>query len=279
VLEDIYPVQWAGQQAVLGLPEHVDESSAGQIQDELLSVIHRGAKTLIADMTATISCDHAGADAVARAFPQAVLSGTELRLVVTAQIVRRALSLSGVDRLVSIYPSLEAATAVSAPAAALAPAARPAQTGTDGQALPHLADAFQDGVALADADGKIALASTPLEHMFGYEHAEMRGHPVESLIPAHLQAQLQDLTGLVRAAVTAEHQHHRRELPDTVITRLFRVALSLQATTGLPAEETGQRIAEALGHLDDTIREIRDAAFTTRSHTPPPHPAPLNDAG
>jgi anti-anti-sigma factor len=369
VLEDIYPVQWAGQQVVLELPEHIDESSAGQIQDELLSVINRGAKTLIADMTATISCDHAGADAVARAFPQAVLSGTELRLVVTAQIVRRVLSLSGVDRLVSIYPSLEAATAASALAAAVL-AARPAQTGTDGQALPHrsgrasrpvqaagpadgngaavtptmarnLADAFQDGVALADADGKIALASTPLEHMFGYEHAEMRGHPVESLIPAHLQAayrshracyaqapaarpmgagarlaglrkdgttfpakislspvttpaghftltvirdltaaqQLQDLTGLVRAAVTAEHEHHSRELPDTVITRLFRVALSLQATTGLPAEETGQRIAEALGHLDDTIREIRDTVFTTRSHNPPRHPAPLNDAG
>jgi hypothetical protein len=31
----------------------------------------------------------------------------------------------------------------------------------------------------------------------------------------------------------------------------------------------GQRIEEALGHLDDTIREIRDTAFTIADQTPP----------
>jgi hypothetical protein len=76
-------------------------------------------------MTATISCDHAGADAVVRAFQRAVISGTELRLVVTAPIVSRVLSLSGVDRLVSIHPSLEAATAASPPAAVCALAGYP----------------------------------------------------------------------------------------------------------------------------------------------------------
>ena len=61
-------------------------------------------------MTATASCDHAGADAVVRAYQRAAASGTQLRLVVTAQIVRRLLSVTGLDRLISIYPSLEAAT-------------------------------------------------------------------------------------------------------------------------------------------------------------------------
>jgi anti-sigma B factor antagonist len=110
-------VRWAGRQAVVAFPEHMDVANAGQIQQGLLSVIDRGATALIADMTATISCDHAGADAVVRAFRRAVISGTELRLVVTTQQVSRMLSLSGVDRLVGIYPSREAATTATTPAA------------------------------------------------------------------------------------------------------------------------------------------------------------------
>jgi anti-anti-sigma regulatory factor len=120
MISDAYPVRWTGQQAVVPLPEYIGLSNAALIREELLSVINRGATTLISDMTATISCDHAGADAVARAFQRAVISGTELRLVVTAQIVRRVRTLNGLDRLVSIYPSLEAATAARPPAPVLA---------------------------------------------------------------------------------------------------------------------------------------------------------------
>jgi anti-anti-sigma factor len=116
--EDLYPVEWAGGQAVVTLPEHIGISNAGQVREELLSVINRGATTLIVDMTATISCDQAGADAVIRARHRAAASGTELRLVVTAQIVARVLRLVGVDRMVSVYPSLDAATVARLPAAA-----------------------------------------------------------------------------------------------------------------------------------------------------------------
>ncbi|MGZ6268387.1 MAG: hypothetical protein ACXWNR_07515 [Candidatus Limnocylindrales bacterium] len=66
--------------------------------------MNRGAAVLIADMTTTVSCDYAGGEAVFRAYQRAVISGTDLRLVVTAQIVRRVLSYEGLDRLVSIYP-------------------------------------------------------------------------------------------------------------------------------------------------------------------------------
>ena len=97
-------MRWTGRRAVITLPEHIDVSNAGQIREELLSVINRGAVALIADLTATISCDQAGADAVVRAYHRAAVSGTELRLVVTAPIVRRVLSLTGLDRLVSISP-------------------------------------------------------------------------------------------------------------------------------------------------------------------------------
>ena len=133
-------MRWAGQQAVVALPEQIDVSNAGQIREELLTVINRGAAELIADMTATISCDHAGADALARAYQRAVLAGARLRLVVSAQIVRRVLAISGLDRLVSIYPSLEAATAAPPPAAALR---LPGRVPADGHAPPPRASAGQ----------------------------------------------------------------------------------------------------------------------------------------
>ena len=93
------------------LPEHIDVSNADQVREELLTLINRGAVTLIADTTATLSCDRAGADAVARARKRAAVSGTQLRLVVAAEIVSRVLSIEGLDRPVSSYPSLEAAIA------------------------------------------------------------------------------------------------------------------------------------------------------------------------
>ena len=90
-------------------------SNASQIREELLWVINRGAAVLIADMTGTLSCDHSGVDAVMRAYQRALASGTQLRLVVTAPIVRRVLGVSGLDRLIPVYPSLEAATAAGTP--------------------------------------------------------------------------------------------------------------------------------------------------------------------
>lgn len=66
-------------------------------------------------MTATLTCDQSGADAVMRAYQRALASGTQLRLVITAHIVRRVLDRKGLDQLVSVYPTLEAAAAAGTP--------------------------------------------------------------------------------------------------------------------------------------------------------------------
>jgi hypothetical protein len=65
-LNGTYPVHWLGRHAVVTLPEHIYVSNAGQIRELLLSIINRGAAALIIDMTATASCDHAGADVYRR---------------------------------------------------------------------------------------------------------------------------------------------------------------------------------------------------------------------
>ncbi|HEY6792302.1 MAG TPA: STAS domain-containing protein, partial [Trebonia sp.] len=183
MLKNSYPVWWAGRLAVVVLPDHVGLPNAGQVSEELLSVINRGADALIADMTATISCDYAGAGALLRVRQRAVASGTHLRLAVTDQIVRRVLSLSELDHLVSIYPSVEAAMAasLSAPVAGL-------PDGDDGAAitpavLRGLLDALEDGVALTDGDGVVVLANRRLAEMSGYQQAKLLGHRVDSLIP------------------------------------------------------------------------------------------------
>jgi signal transduction histidine kinase len=78
-----------------------------------------------------------------------------------------------------------------------------------------------------------------------------------------------ELADLAAAAVAAEQAHRGQELLDTTITSLSHVGLSLQAAIDLPAELIRQRIAETLGHLDDTIREIRNTAFTMRHYGDP----------
>jgi anti-anti-sigma regulatory factor len=66
---------------------------------------------LIEDMTATVSCDHSGADAMVHAHRHALINGTQLRLVVIARIVQRVLTLNGLDGLIPVYPSRAAAAA------------------------------------------------------------------------------------------------------------------------------------------------------------------------
>jgi len=110
----IHQVRWTGSTAVLTLPEHIDTSNADQIREQLLRVIDRGAAVLVADLGATISCDYSGGHALARAYQRAVARGTELRLVVGAETVRRMLRFSGLNRLVSMYPTLKDAVATGA---------------------------------------------------------------------------------------------------------------------------------------------------------------------
>jgi hypothetical protein len=64
------------------------------------------------------------------AFQRAVICGTELRPGITAEHVSRVFSLTGLDRLVPIYPSLEAATAVGPPTEMLAVVAGPGLGGS-----------------------------------------------------------------------------------------------------------------------------------------------------
>jgi anti-sigma B factor antagonist len=113
MLHGHHPVLWIGQTAVVTLPAEIDITNADQVREDLLSVLNQGATLLIADLSATTFCDSAGVSALARTFRRADANQGGMRLVVSTRAVQRVLALTGVDRLVDIYPSVTAALAGS----------------------------------------------------------------------------------------------------------------------------------------------------------------------
>ena len=93
---------------VVALPEEIDITNAAAVAEELTSAVSRDA-TVIIDMSATRFCDCAGVRAIVLAHKCATGSGAELGLVITAEPVRRIFGLTGVDQVLDLYPSVEAA--------------------------------------------------------------------------------------------------------------------------------------------------------------------------
>ncbi len=108
-----YPVLWIGRTAVVFLPTEIDVTNADQVREDLLSVLNQGAVLLVADLSRTTFCDSAGVSALARSFRRAEASQSDMRLVVSTVAVQRVLGLTGIDRLLDIYPSVAASLAAS----------------------------------------------------------------------------------------------------------------------------------------------------------------------
>ena len=251
-------VAWCGRRAVVSFPEEVGAPDAARLREELLEALGQGAVTLIADMSATVRCDQAGADAVARAYLRAAASQAELRLVISAPNIRRLMSAEDLDRLVPVYPSLEAALAAAppdrpatgdSPRMSLAPETPALQeTGradgpgsaapVGGAVLWQLVNALDDGVALAAEDGKIVLANRNLAFMLGYQPAVLIGQSVEILVPAGLRE---------------VHRRHRAAYERNPIARPMADRARLTAVrsdgTTVPVTITLAPVPTASGHL------------------------------
>jgi anti-sigma B factor antagonist len=104
-----YPLRWVGQHGVVTLPAEVDVTNADEIRQALLAAASHDVAVLIIDMSETTFCDSAGVQAIIAAHQQAAATGTELRLATTA--VLRILTLVGIDQLIPIYSTLQAALA------------------------------------------------------------------------------------------------------------------------------------------------------------------------
>jgi len=285
-----FPVSWTGRRAVVTLPEHIDVSNVAGFREQLLSVINRGAVVLIVDMTATASCDHAAVDAVARAYQRAAVSGTQLRLVVTVPVVRRVLSIEGLDRLVPIYPSLEAATAAATPdqngvaspsARAQAvgrpsgPAGLPSVAAITPTVLWQLIDALGDGLVLTAEGGEIVLVNHRCAEMFGYEREELAGRSIESLVPADVRARHREYRTAYERAPEARPMGERARLaglrkdgatfpiaislsPVPTATGHFVLAVIRDTTEGRRREDLADLARAAVAEHTERDRELLD---------------------
>jgi len=197
--DGIRPAEWIGRHVVVALPEHIEGADAARVGDQLLNAIADGATVVVADLSATVSCDQAGIDVLSRAYLRASITQAELRLVVDTAAAADLVTSIGLDRLVAVFSSVPAAQ--QAPEHDKPPVAGPPwparqEAGQNNGSRPGrvnaavlrgLIDTLDDGIVLTDDDGTILLASRRLASMFGYEQGELVGRPVECLVRGGLR--------------------------------------------------------------------------------------------
>jgi anti-sigma B factor antagonist len=98
------------QLAVVTLPDEIDTSNDGQVQDTLTSALDDGTAVLVADAGATAFCGCSGVTALLLTHHRAAAAGAQLR-VVGSPSMRRILELTGADQVLNTYPTLAAALA------------------------------------------------------------------------------------------------------------------------------------------------------------------------
>ena len=107
-----FPVEVVEGVPVVRAPEEIDIANAGGLKAALLGATGLeatgpGRALVVVDMSRTRFSDSAGLNALVAVARQTRAEGGEVRLVVVAGAVARLMALTGVDRVIPIYASLE----------------------------------------------------------------------------------------------------------------------------------------------------------------------------
>jgi ABC-type transporter Mla MlaB component len=103
---------------VVRLPGQIDQVNLPRAYDRLYAAFVSGAAVVIADLTATTSCDAACLRQLTAVQRRAAAQDAQLRLVIpSGSPLRRLVQLATLDRLVQVYPSLGRAAAADGIAA------------------------------------------------------------------------------------------------------------------------------------------------------------------
>jgi anti-sigma B factor antagonist len=95
---------------VVAAPEEIDITTAYGLRAALASAA-RGQAAVVVDMTRTRACATAGIHVLVRAHRRALASGGELRLVISSPDVRHLFAVTGLDRVIRHFASLDEALA------------------------------------------------------------------------------------------------------------------------------------------------------------------------
>ena len=83
----------------------------------------------------------------------------------------------------------------------------------------------------------------------------------------------EDLAHIARAAAAAEQAHRGPELPDTVVSDLLQVSISLHAAIGLPSEVASASQKPPSTWTTRSVRSVAaDSAVSAQQAPPPPAP-------
>lgn len=99
----------SAEPVVVRLPAEIDMANAEEVGDQLRSALTCGAAAVIADLTSTAFFDSSGARQFVLAHKYAAAHDARMRFVISDSNLLRVLTLTGLDQLLSIYPSLDAA--------------------------------------------------------------------------------------------------------------------------------------------------------------------------
>ena len=96
---------------VVTMPARIDLGNARAVGEDLLAAFEAGITLVIADLTGTLLCTAAGVHELALACERASARSVELRLAIPPGEALKVFTLTGHDRWMPVYPSVQAALA------------------------------------------------------------------------------------------------------------------------------------------------------------------------
>jgi anti-sigma B factor antagonist len=103
---------------VVTAPEEIDITNADGLRAALVqSAAHGHATVVVVDMTGTQFCDTAGIHALVGAHKRAVAEDGQLWLVISSPHVLRVFAITGIDRVIAQFTSLDQALTQTPPPA------------------------------------------------------------------------------------------------------------------------------------------------------------------
>jgi anti-sigma B factor antagonist len=104
------PIRVIGGVPVVAAPEEIDIATGYGLRAALASA-SSGSATVVVDMTGTRACDAVGLHVLVRAHKRALAAGGELRLIVSSPEVLQLFAITGIDRVIRHFASLDDALA------------------------------------------------------------------------------------------------------------------------------------------------------------------------
>jgi anti-anti-sigma factor len=95
---------------IVALPAEIDIANADEVHQQLTEALSPGVGAAVADLTSTSFCDSSGVRAIIHAHKWAAARDVELLLAVSpGGSVHRVLRLTGVDRIIPVFASVQEA--------------------------------------------------------------------------------------------------------------------------------------------------------------------------